>query len=551
MPGKVATGGTADHPICSLEHATPEPADPPPVAGGSYTQPVSVRAATLYYHEIWFIKLAIWRGPLFAQHWHRDRKPTFGPLSCDQSCGIGVSFVWHYSPFSRAAFTASFMRKFKQSWVSPSLHWNISLPRIVANDSEIMEFASLGNIEAMVRLFRSGKASPTDITPQGNSLLHIAVRSNHLEVCKRLLLEGVDANAAGQDGEHISTPLHVAISRTQSYDIARLLMRNGADPGNCNSSSETALHTFFNDTVRKTLLYHGEIVESDLRDSRGMTPLHFVTWSSKSTVDAVRRIVERGECIDAMLKDNEGRSTLHFAAQRGNIAVVEYLMGLGTHMDVRCRDRYGRTVLHYAVESRRTETINKLAERGADVRAKDSRGRTVLHHAAWRGNLEAAKRLIELGAGEDVLSRDTAGMTPSDLAAEQGKTPVANFLSDFATRLGGNMRCRSDERLAAACSGERVRPSGQPNSHHQGYHISPQLRMCREEYWNNEYCTSRYRGREHKESFSSGGPSSVPPKSSFTFRESLGSNRLRTVSAARWLVLAAVLMSLLYLRSFK
>jgi ankyrin repeat protein len=215
-----------------------------------------------------------------------------------------------------------------------------------------------------------------------------------------------------------------------------MLLENGADPGNCNAGLETALHTFFNDAVHQMLLYHGETIENEARDSRGMTPLHFVTWSSKSTVDMVRRLVERGNLTDTMLKDNEGRSVLHFAAQRGNTAVVEYLIGLGPHVDVRCRDRRRRTVLHYAVENKRTEIIAKIIRQGADIHARDFQGRTVLHHAAWRGNLEATKCLLELGAVEDLPSQDVGGRTPLDVAAEQRAEPVANFLKDFAASHG-------------------------------------------------------------------------------------------------------------------
>ncbi|KAI9769608.1 MAG: hypothetical protein M1839_003610 [Geoglossum umbratile] len=549
MLGRAVTEEIAGYPACNLEHATPGPVVPLPVAAvsGSYAEPLSVRVAKLCHHEIWFIRLTLWRGPVFAQHWHRDRKPTFGPLSRDRSCGVGVSFACPYSSFGRVAFTASFMRKFNQPWISPSVHWNISLPTVVPNESEIVELASLGNVEAMVMLFRSGRASPTDVTPQGNTLLHIAVRRNHLQACKQLLLEGANVNAAGQDGD---TPLHVAISRAQSYDIARLLIQNGADPGNCNSGLGTALHTFYNDAVHQTLLYHGEIIENDLIDGRGMTLLHFVTWSSKSTVEAVRRLVERGESADTILRDHEGRSALHFASQRGNTAVVEYLTGLGAHVDVRCRDRHGRTVLHYAVESRRVETISKLAARGADVRAKDDRGTTVLHHAAWRGNLEAAALLIELGAGEDVWCRDRGGMTPADLAAGQGKIEVARFLSGFAGRISGNTGWQGDERLGASYPGGQVCSSALPTPPHL---VALQVRSRSRGLRDNEYHTSGCSACEGKRRFSRGDSSgSVWPRPSIT-RGSLMAAMSKTVAAAGnsgWTVLAIVLMLILYLCFF-
>jgi ankyrin repeat protein len=213
-------------------------------------------------------------------------------------------------------------------------------------------------------------------------------------------------------------------------------MENGADPGNRDTGSDTPLHTAFNETVSQLLLYHGDIIDSDARNSRGMTLLHFVTQSSKSTVDTVKRLVERGCSTDAALKDYRGRSGLHLAAQRGNTAVVSYLLGLGAHVDVRCRDERGRTALHYAVESRRTETIKIMIGQGADIRAKDYCGRSILHHAAWHRNLEAVKQVIESGAVEDLLARDTNGKTPLDLAVEEDATEVVEFLRGLMASYG-------------------------------------------------------------------------------------------------------------------
>jgi ankyrin repeat protein len=213
-------------------------------------------------------------------------------------------------------------------------------------------------------------------------------------------------------------------------------MENGADPGNRNVGSDTPLHTAFNETVHQLLLYHGDTIENDARNSRGMTLLHFAAQSAKSTVDTVKRLVERGCPTDAALKDYRGRSALHLAAQRGNTAVISYLVGLGAHVDVRCRDGRGRTALHYAVESKRTEAIKIMISQGADIRARDYSGRSILHHAAWRRNLEAVKHVVELGAVEDLLAGDIDGKTPLDLAVEEDATEVVEFLKGFMTSCG-------------------------------------------------------------------------------------------------------------------
>lgn len=237
----------------------------------------------------------------------------------------------------------------------------------------------------------------------------------------------------------ISTPLHIAVSTTRNYDIVRLLIQSGADPGNRNVSADTPLHTAFNNTIHQLLLYHGDLIDTNARNSRGMIPLHFLTQSSQSSVDIVKRLVERGSPSDVVLKDYRGRSALHLAAQRGNVAIVSHLLGLGTHVDARCRDGRGRTVLHYAMESRRTETIRIMICQGADVRARDHCGRSIFHHAAWRRNLEAIKYLLESGVADDLVSRDVDGKTPLDLAIEEGATEVVeclrNFMVNCATRV--------------------------------------------------------------------------------------------------------------------
>lgn len=145
--------------------------DSPKVIYESHVQPVSVRATTVYQRNMRFIKVTLWRGPLFVQHWHQGRQPAFGPLPLSQGYGVGISFAFPSSQFKNVICTTSFLRKLNKSRMSTSIHWNLSLPAVVGKDSEVMEFASLGNLEAMTRLFRSGKASPTDIAPDGDSLL--------------------------------------------------------------------------------------------------------------------------------------------------------------------------------------------------------------------------------------------------------------------------------------------------------------------------------------------------------------------------------------------
>lgn len=59
---------------------------------------------------------------------------------------------------------------------SPQPGWNYVLRsyNIVPNNSEILEAIRLGDTDAVLDLFRSGKASPFDKNPDGYSLLEVS-----------------------------------------------------------------------------------------------------------------------------------------------------------------------------------------------------------------------------------------------------------------------------------------------------------------------------------------------------------------------------------------
>lgn len=65
----------------------------------------------------------------------------------------------------------------------------------------------------------------------GDSLLHLAVHQEKLEVVRLLLEAGADLNA---NGDHGRTPLYYAVHE-KNYEIAKLLLAKGADPNKSDS----------------------------------------------------------------------------------------------------------------------------------------------------------------------------------------------------------------------------------------------------------------------------------------------------------------------------
>jgi ankyrin repeat protein len=216
----------------------------------------------------------------------------------------------------------------------------------------------------------------------------------------------------------------------------------------CNVDGKTPLHTLFNEVVGAILQCHGDSIDGEARDGQGMTLLHFVAWSSKSEPRICRQYVERrSDSTGVWSRDNEGRSILHLAAQRGNAAMVKYILELLDEPNINCRDQHGRTALSYAAETKRTEVIEMLRAYGGTIRDIDYRGRTILHHAARRGNLAAVKKLVAHGGADDVWSTDKNGATPIQLAYQLGATPVIEFLQELqSTMLENDVVCKSQSR---------------------------------------------------------------------------------------------------------
>lgn len=248
----------------------------------------------------------------------------------------------------------------------------------------------------------------------------------------------------------------------------------------CNVEGKTPLHTLFNPVVETIFQYHGASIDEGASDSQGMTLLHFAAWSSQSSHHIFRRHAERrsdGFTSGIWSKDHSGRTVLHYAAQRGNVAVVEYVLGLGDNVDVNERDCDGRTALSYAAETKRCEVIDLLHRRGSRLRDSDSRGRTPLHHAARRGNLAGVDKLISLGSSGDVWLEDDNGATALRLASNLGVASVVSRLEELRNAMpketlphlnhkipqqledsakGSEMRARQQEALLSTARNQKL-----------------------------------------------------------------------------------------------
>lgn len=229
---------------------------------------------------------------------------------------------------------------------------------------------------------------------------------------------------------HSSTPLHVALAGACHDHIPRLLINHGADLANRNIEGKTPLHTFYNPVISTILSYTSQSLDDEVMtsDRYGMTVAHYIAWSSKSRPECLSfRNMQRHQFL-LLERDHHGRSVLHFTCDRGNIAVLRYLLGLVVDIAINCRDDAGRTILHYAVHTKRTEAIKLVVSHGVEIHAVDLKGRTALHYAAMHDNVAAVQQVLELGGHIDLFCTDVDGRTPYELAYRRKAFRVTRYL---------------------------------------------------------------------------------------------------------------------------
>ncbi|CAB0044597.1 unnamed protein product [Trichogramma brassicae] len=243
---------------------------------------------------------------------------------------------------------------------------------------------------------------------KGKTPLREALDANEIEVAKVLLRRGANLYLADKDG---STPLHVICKRTDDDDdllkmffdicegqqqtalidaanklgnaplhlalasdnieMAKVLLRRGADPNIANSVGWTPLHLicqfdedyylaemFFDicDDLKLTL-------EIDAANKLGNTPLHLALLYNDQW-RTIELLLRRG--ADPNSVNEEGQTPLHMICQSAS-SRDELLAMFPWLAQLRVMDRLGRTPLQWAVENLLPRVVDILLEHGADL----------------------------------------------------------------------------------------------------------------------------------------------------------------------------------------
>lgn len=241
-----------------------------------------------------------------------------------------------------------------------------------------------------------------------------------------------------------TTPLHLAIE-AERLDLLRSMVLNITDVDQRNSSGSTLLHSAAatrNIHICKLLLEHN--ADPDVIDCNGMTPLH-MCQSTSGGVKVARMLL--GRTPDLINRtDKFGKTALYMACERGNKAMVDFLLTEALALP-NIAGPAKRTPLLTAINShyqplRKFYIIELLLKHGANPNIPDEDGKTAFTTSTDIGLFsdEVKKRLL------------WASLTQANSAASSLTMSSTNNSSYYASSIFSETRTESTNNLNSSWS---------------------------------------------------------------------------------------------------
>ncbi len=300
--------------------------------------------------------------------------------------------------------------------------------------------------------------------------------SGRIEEIKKLIADGVDVNAANEDG---LTALHNAMTwmphlqDKKFLEITKLLVENGANVNAVTIDNESPLYMAALEGFYDVVVYlHKNGAKIDVALDSGFNPIHeiakklpgrpmdfklIIERNGKKVeisdpdeirkiqgshpddeyygyINTVKYLIDNGINVNQKTK-KEDQTPLFHASDEGCDEIVEMLLKKGVE-NINHQDVFGLTALHFASRKGHLNIVKMLIAAGADVTIKENYGFTPLHEATENGHLDVLKFLIKKGG--DVNSKLTKdfepykiGDTPLDVAKKAKKKNIIAYLTKF------------------------------------------------------------------------------------------------------------------------
>lgn len=210
-------------------------------------------------------------------------------------------------------------------------------------------------------------------------------------------------------------PAHQSTGESLNMKIVFLLLKNGANLNEKNSSGQTPIeYLFYNNRVEEVKEIERKGYKIDYKENFGGAIL--------SQEDEIYDFV-KSKIKNYNFQDSKGNSPLHYAVISEDLTRVEEIINETKNIDI--KNNEGKTPLHYAVEKKELEMIKLLLTRGADVNIKDKKGNTPIFYSYYKEqygetyNRDMISLLLQYKA--DVLLKNDEGKSFFDIVKDELK----------------------------------------------------------------------------------------------------------------------------------
>ncbi|RKL35155.1 hypothetical protein BFJ70_g8013 [Fusarium oxysporum] len=278
-----------------------------------------------------------------------------------------------------------------------------------------------------IRYYLDAGVDPNVRDPEGLAAIHLAAKSNKLDIIKLLKEFGADVHATGNKGE---TALHLA-AYWGYQDVVEYLLECGLNANQHSKSWGTPLMAAAKGNeaeIAKVLLALGTKVNAISDDFAYHTALQAAAWAeSLETVQALLN-----EEADVNLTGGEYGSPLCAAAYQGNREIALLLLDKGAELDY--VEGPEGTALECALSQGYSEVAELFLERKAAVNlvSKGKRG-TALLAAVHTENLEMVQDLLDRGADANLGPK--SGEVPALVAIRKGRQEILEVIVNRGGKL--------------------------------------------------------------------------------------------------------------------
>ncbi|KAK5094638.1 hypothetical protein LTS08_008494 [Lithohypha guttulata] len=290
-------------------------------------------------------------------------------------------------------------------------------PNLPASEYPAWKCISHGRLHFLPSLLAAGANlhSPSGIA-------ELAVAHNNKDALMYLLLNGVDVNAANDDGR---TALTTAI-RDDRLQLVDMLLAHGANV-TARGENWPLCMALGNPTLLKRLLEH---VQHPKSITKGIIELAV----QANQLESVKLLVEAGISVE----DRTGGvfSPLTSAIRENRKEIVRYLLD-EAGADVNSPGEHLPLIkaIRRCTDSNDTEIIELLLERGADINLV-YRGWNAIMQAVEKGDKKLIRLLIEKGNGIDLQTLDSdSGQTVYEIISERGWSEGIELLMEHRHQL--------------------------------------------------------------------------------------------------------------------